>query len=470
MPTQRLPKMSSRQVSQRARWTRATQNITMNDPDGWLSDGNHGPVWWYGLDSGGLASPIGPNGPWPTFGPAQAVVTRATSLICGPLSAAPYRVQDLAEPGAAQQVPRWLTDPMLLRPDARFATQVYPAVLTLARSAFWSNFVRNALWFGVGAFLCVDDEAGQPLAGTLRLLDPQLLYTERGEDGSLRWVIDVGDSSSERAVFDRDGRLTLGPISYRIVVLRNPLSPIDAEGRSFGVFEMSPGAFQLGASIEQYAAGTFRSGIPSGYLQVETPGLTDIQAQELKAKWMTNHGGDRRSIAVLNATTRFQPLNFSPVDAALDATKRLNIGDVAYAFGLDPLTLGVSMSNSGTYQNVMAAWTTHRDYGLSPWISALQDVLSALLAGSAGVLVNLDSFANPPLKDRVATGAAAVKAGLLTRDEWRAAEGLAPLPEPEIPPALEAFQGAEEEQPQPEPPTPERLLKIQPWKRAGGTA
>ena len=463
MPTRRLPSRPA--VQSRARWTRSNGQLTTNDPDGWLSDGNHGPVWWYGLDSGGGAYPIGPNGPWQTFGPAQAVVTRATSLICGPLSAAPYRVQDLAELGAASTAPRWLTDPMLLRPDARYASAVYPAVLTLGRSAFWSNFVRSALWFGTGAFLCLDDEAGQPLAGTLRLVDPQLLYTERDyEDGSLRWVIDAGSSDAERAVFGRDGRLQLGPLTYRIVVLRNPLSPIDAEGRSFGVFEMSPAAFQLGSSIESYAAGTFRSGIPAGYLQVETPGLSQTAADELKASWMRNHGGDRRSIAVLNATTKFQALNLSPVDAALDATKRLNIGDVAYAFGLDPLTLGVSMSNSGTYQNVMAAWTTHRDYGLSPWISALQDCLSALLAGTAGVLVNLDSFANPPLKDRVATGVAATKAGLLTVDEWRAAEGLEPLPEPEIPPALQAFAeeqpAPEEEQPVPE----ERFLKIQPWK------
>lgn len=431
MPTR--PLTSRQQISTRSRWTRSDANITVNDPDGWLSDGNHGPVWWYGLDGGGGSYPIGPNGPWPTSGPARAVVTRATTLICGPLSAAPFRVLDQTTIGAPAVAPRWLVDPMLLRPDARFPSEIYPHVLVMPRGEFWAAWVRAALWYGVGAFVCIDDESGQPLAGTLRLVDPSLLGTERADDGSLRWVIE-GERYDERAVFDRDGRISLGPLTYRLVTLRNPLSPIDSEGRSMGVFEMSPDAFAIARSIDSYSQGTFRSGIPAGYLQVETPGLTPDGATELKQNWMAAHGGDRRSIAVLNATTRFQALNFSPVDAALDATKRLNIGDVAFAFGLDPMTLGVSLANSATYNNVRDTWLNHRDFGLAPWIAAVQDVLSALLAGTSGVVVNLDGFANPPLSERVTTGAAAVSAGLLTVDEWRAAEGLAPLPAPPPPP------------------------------------
>jgi hypothetical protein len=321
---------------------------------------------------------------------------------------------------------------MLLRPDARWG-QVYPEVVQLPRSLFWVEWVRSAIWWGVGGFLCTEDNAGQPAAGSLRNVPSRLLSTERDDRGALVWVL--GDDSGERVVFDRDGRATLGPVRYRLVVLRNPHSPVDTEGRSQGVFAMAPGVFNLATQVESYAAGTFRTGVPAGYLKVQTPGLTREAAAELKARWMGAHGGDRRSIAVLNATTEFQPLNLSPVDAALDQVKRLNLADVAFAFGLDPMTLGVGLANSATYTNLRDAWTNHRDFGLAPWTAAVEDTLSALLPGTGTVRANLDGFANPTPAERFAAWEVALRANIVTVDEVRAAEGLPELSTPAPVPA-----------------------------------
>lgn len=432
-------------AQERASYVRTGSNdLMVNDPDGynsqfppihWLSvSGGNGPTdWWYGLDSGGLRYPIGPHGPFINAGMGYAVVTRATSLIVGPLTAAPYRVLAEGQFGVPVPVPRWITDPMLLRPDQRFTDTVYPDVLQLPRNQFWSVWVRNALWYGLGAFIYQPDDTGQPLAGTLRNVDPRFLGTDRDTDGALHWVLDSG-STDPAAQFDRDGTLNLGPVEYRICVLRNPLSPVDTDGMSLGVFNLNPGAFKLAGQIATYMSGTFRSGVPNGYLKVETPGLTQPQADDLKSKWLANHGGDRRSIAVLNSTTQFVPLTFSPVDAAIGEVQRLSIADVAFAFGLDPLTLGVSLGNSATYNNLRDAWLNHRDFGLSPWIASVQDVLSALLAGTAGIVVNLDGFANPPAAERFASYRTAIDAGILTPNEARALEGLPPLPEPDLEP------------------------------------
>lgn len=433
--------------------------MLVNDPPGfpsayppiaWLGGGGYGASdWWFGIDSGGGAVPIGPNGPYVNGAEGQAVVTRATSLIVGPLCAAPYRVVSDGTIGEPQPTPSWLRDPMLLRPDDRMGAAVYPSVLRLSRSSFWGGFVRSSLWYGLGAFIDepgapdVGGRPGPPKAGSCKLVDPRFVTTVRDDDGALHWSIDAGEG--DPATFDRDGFLMLGSVTYRLTVLRNPLSPIDTEGMSFGVFAMSPDAFALGSQIHSYMSGTFRSGVPAGYLKTETPGFTQTQADELKAQWMLAHGGDRRSIAVLNATTSFVPLTFSPVDAAIGESKRLSIADVAFAFGEDPVTLNVSLANSATYNNVRDAWVNHRDYALSPWVTALQDTLSALLPGTNGVLVSLDSFAQPSLHDRVETGKTAVDAGLITVDEWRASEGLPPLPEPvpePVPPQLQVVPDA----------------------------
>lgn len=408
-------------VFTRSTYARTTGDFLVNDPMGFPN--SYPPIWWYGYDSGGGSTPIGPNGPY--SGGAYSgvpVVTRATSLITGPLSAAPFRVM---QPGPTVGAltpppPRWVTDPMLTRPDERFPVDVYPSVLKLARGVFWASWIRSAIWYGHGAFLFTEDSVGGPVAGSLKLVDPLMLSTQREADG-LHWMIGTGDQTVEA---DRDGRIRFEGITYRLVVLRNPHSDVDSEGLSLGVFAQYPTTFGTGRQIDSYTSGTFRSGIPAGYLKVETPGLDQDEATDLRNRWLENHGGDRRSIAVLNATTSFVPMNLSPVDAAVGEVKRLSIADVAFAFGLDPYTLGVSLANSATYNNQAEAWRGHRDFGLAPWIAAVQDTLSPLVSSGSSVTVNLDGFANPTAAERYAGYKVAIDAGVLTVDEARALEGL----------------------------------------------
>lgn len=424
-------KAARRLREQRAAYTRTSGDLLINDPGIADPDGPSAmtPVYWLGLDSGGGATPIGPNGPWATHGPAIPVVTRATSLIVTPLSAAPYRVEDISTAGKWYPSPRWMTDPMLMRPDTRYP-QAHPSVSRLPRAKFWGDWIRSAIWWGEGAFLAAESADGSPLAGSLKLINPLLLETERDDNGVLVWAIASDNHDPDgRAVFDREGRITFGSITYRIYVLRNPHSEIDSEGRSLGVFASSPGTFGLARQMESYASGTFRSGIPAGYLKVSQPHLSQDAADNLKSAWLRNHGGDRRSIAVLNATTEFHALNLSPVDAALAEMKRLNIADVAFAFGLDPITLGAGLNNSATYTNIRDAWSNHADFGLSPWIAAVEDTLSSLFPANQAARVNLDQFANPAPGERYSAYATAISAGILTTNEVRDMEGLPPLPD-----------------------------------------
>lgn len=440
--------MSESKAARRIRRNAERALYTRNSGD-LLTQGAEGMVW-LGSDSGGGAYPIGPNGPWTYGHEPVAVVTRATSLVTSPLTSAPFRVEDTTTVGRWLPPARWLSDPMLLRPDARFP-QAHPYVSRLPRAAFWAAWIRSAAWWGIGAFLAAEDVDGAPLAGSLKLADPRLIETERDETGALVWAIASDDADpAGRAVFDREGRIRFGSITYRLVVLRNPHSPVDAEGRSMGVFEMYPRVFRLTQQMDEYASGTFRSGIPAGYLKVAQPHLSQQAADDLKRAWMTNHGGDRRSIAVLNAVTDFHALALSPVDSALGEMKRLNVADVAFAFGLDPMTLGAGLNNSATYTNLRDAWENHADFGLAPWIAAVEDTLGALHPANQAVRVNLDRFANPAPAERYSAYATAINCGVLTVNEARDAEGLPPLPDPEpvsesvIKPDAEDPEGAQE--------------------------
>lgn len=412
---------------------RTGSSLTLNSPDGWVAS-QGGPmswaaaaaaggmdVWWLG-DSQADWGPIGPNGPYPTSGPASPVVTRATSLLVDPLTTGRFRVRQGL---ALEPAPRWATDPMLLRPDARFGTSTLPAAQRLPRSLFWRLLLAQAIWWGRGFLYFLEDAAGAPIPGTLRLVAGHLVDTT--EDG--RWDIDGYE-------FDAEGRRNGG----RLVCLRNPHTDL-------GVFNAHPDTFALTGRVDGYALNTFRSGVPAGLLKVTTPNLTKGQAEDLKAAWRDAHGGDERSVAVLNATTDFTPLAWSPVDSAWAEVKRLNVADVAYAFGMAPETLGVTLGNSATYSNVAQWFEAHRDFALSPWIAVLEGTLSALLPVGSDLEVNLDAYTKPDFASRMAAYQVAISAGVFTVDECRALEGLEALPEPEpapAPPALEAAGGPQE--------------------------
>jgi phage portal protein BeeE len=136
----------------------------------------------------------------------------------------------------------------------------------------------------------------------------------------------------------------------------------------------------------------FGSGVPNGYLKVNASGLTQEQADQLKQRWLDAHGGSKRSIAVLNSTTDFTPISWNPVDAALAEVKRLSIADVAFAFGMAPETLGVTLGNSATYSNVRQWFEAHRDFALQPWQSVVEATLSALFPRGTEVRVNFDAY------------------------------------------------------------------------------
>ena len=447
-----------RQVQQRAMYTRSDGDMLSE----WMEPAG---VYWLGSDSGGGLVPIGPHGPFAGGqGPAKAVVARATSLITSPLTAAAFKTQDLGFAGQPFARPRWITDPMLVRSDDRFPTSdLYPAALRLPRSNFWSEWIRASIWFGLGAFIFIEGPDGMPLAGSLKNIAPYCLSTERTDDG-LCWVIGDPEDGSNQVVADFDGRFNLGPVTYKLCVLRNPHSPVDTEGMSKGVFAMHPDVFFLAQQIESYSSGVFNTGVPAGFLKVATPGLQQQQADKLKADWMAAHGGSRKSIAVLNAMVDFQALSISPVDSALGEVKRLNIADTAYAFGLSPENLGVSLSGSATYANVRDHFQDLKDFGIAAWISAVEDAVTALFPGAQGVKVDLDRFENPPPQERFTAYATAIDSGWLLPEEVRVIEGLPPLPDPPapvpVPPVPEPVPAAIE------PPAPAPITRSAPaWLR-----
>lgn len=399
---------------QRASYDRSSGDMLINEPQ----------FMWLGHDSGAGRYPIGPNGPFAAE--TLPAITRLTAIIVDPLTSSPWTVaestQGLPTYGEVFTPPRWMTDPQLLRPDDRYPITALPVVRRMHRSLFWATWLRSAVWFGAGFLLFTADGQGAPIPGSLRVLNPGSVKPVRNEFDSLVW--EVGDGV-DAVRTDRDGYLLMRG-NMRLVVLRDPHGEVDAEGRSIGLFERNRSTFHISGTIDNYTAGIYRSGVPSGFLKVTTPGLDSQKAESIRQAWMSKHGGDQRSIAVLNATTDFKPIQFSPVDMNLIEGKRSNLADMAMAFGFDPAgALGLSMGGSMTYQNAQSQFSRLRQ-DLLPWIAAVEQTIGALLPNGRDMRIDFSELTRPDPAQQIPVIQAAVSSGLLDVDEGRAQLGLPP--------------------------------------------
>ena len=359
-----------------ARTNHANGGFKDNTPGGWVD--TSGPVWWVGSDRDrGWLSPM-PYGGGPV---GFSAITRATNLIVNRLAASSWTVD-----GAA---PRWLSDPMLTRPDDRFLPSMYPAPVRLPRTVFWGQWIRSALSWGAGYVMFVPDDSGTPLAGSLRLLRPD--HVTVGHDRENPAARRVGaPHGGDGFDVDAEGMFTAAGVRLRLLELPNPTTPADPEtGCAAGTLTYHAAELGLLDAINEYTAGTYQgSGVPSGYLKVEGPAITQAQADGLKSSWMAAHGSGSRGVAVLNAATSYQPIAASPVDTALADMKKLSLLDVANAYGVPPYLLGAPSGNSATYSNVQMEAESLWTHTLYVWAAVISDVLGSLLP--AGRVLRID--------------------------------------------------------------------------------
>jgi HK97 family phage portal protein len=317
---------------------------------------------------------------------------------------------------------------MLVRPDDRFTGSPAPAARSLTSSQFWAEFMRSAVWFGNGFMIAEEDADGGPVAGTCRILHPDMVSPQYDSDTGLVYRR-IGEQSGGSYVdTDETGRCLLGGRVYRLIQLRHPHSPIDELGMAKGTLEMYRAELQLAGQAVSYGSSMYRSGIPAGYLKTTLPNFTKEQSDRLKAQWMDYHGGDERSIGVLNATTDWHSIQMSPLDMALIQMMQWNLVSISNAFGVPAFYLGHDATSSNTYSNAESRNSDLRQ-SLMPWAVVFEELLTAQFPANSWVEIDWRGLLRPDAAQRYSAYSTAIKDGWLTPDEVRAIESLPPLPE-----------------------------------------
>jgi HK97 family phage portal protein len=380
------------------------RDVLMNDPDGWEIDAPW--MWWLGPAGGD-----GTGGPWgnPIPGataPAELALgglpaaQRCTSLIVDTIAGLPWHVFR----GEYDRLPTpdWVSDPQALRLDGRVVDPSSAATVRLSAVEFWANWIVAALWFGDGyVYAPIRDAIGAPKPPLFQLR-PDKVRIDQGA----YWVDEV-------------------PIPPTDMIHLRGAPPYQG-GHGRGVIDSAGGDLTLASTIRTYATGVFSSGVPAGYLKSSAPSLTQDDADALKARWLAQHGGGKRSIAILNATTEFHAVSISPIDAQLTAAREWSTRDMALAFGVPAYMLGVP-GDSSTYANVESRMVEFQKFTLLPWQRRIESTLDAQLPRGTSLKVRSDGLLRADTATRTTYYKEMLAAGVLTVDEVRELEDRPPL-------------------------------------------
>lgn len=158
--------------------------------------------------------------------------------------------------------------------------------------------------------------------------------------------------------------------------------------------------------------------------------LTETQYRRLVDELESNHQGARNAgrPMLLEGGLDWKPMGFSPADMEFQKTKEAAAREIALAFGVPPMLLGLPGDN--TYSNYQEANRAFARQTLLPLVRKTAAALSGWLAQAYGERLTLapDLDALPALAaEREAHWRRVASADFLTPSEKRAALGLPPL-------------------------------------------
>lgn len=192
------------------------------------------------------------------------------------------------------------------------------------------------------------------------------------------------------------------------------LSPIAEQKTTIG----------LAMAMERHLAQFYGEGAtPSSVLETERD-LTVDQARVLQKTWFDSHNRHRKP-AVLTGGMKWKPVTTSAADLELNATRELQIAQIARIFRIPTYMIGAK-GDSQTYQNAEMAGMTFVTYTLMPWIRRIEDALSTLLPRPRYVRFDTNAFLRADAKTRYQVHQIGIASGIITPNEARAAENLEP--------------------------------------------
>ena len=187
-------------------------------------------------------------------------------------------------------------------------------------------------------------------------------------------------------------------------------------------------AIGLGLGMERFGAQWFGEGaVPSLVLETDAQ-LTRDQADDLREVWGARHTGRHRP-AIAAGGAKVKPLSVNPEESQFVDSIKANVATICRFYGVPPEMVAGETAGHMAYTSPEQRSTDLLVYAVRPWLVRLERAISALLPRNQYVRFNPDAIVRVTLLDRYQAHKLGIEAGFLTRNEARALEDMAPLPE-----------------------------------------
>ena len=147
-----------------------------------------------------------------------------------------------------------------------------------------------------------------------------------------------------------------------------------------GLIDTDSDPIAMALALQGYAGSYFAGGgVPLGILKVHRPEITQTQADDLKASWVSRFAG-KASIGVLNELTDFVLAgeSWNAVDSQMIESRQFTLIDVSrLMWGVPPSKLGASVGG-GTYRNAEMEEVQTRNDAIAPWTRKLLEQAGSL--------------------------------------------------------------------------------------------
>jgi HK97 family phage portal protein len=181
-----------------------------------------------------------------------------------------------------------------------------------------------------------------------------------------------------------------------------------------------------GLLAQQFGRDWFANGsTPSAVLETDLE-VTKDAAEILKARFKEAAAG--RDVVALGGGVKYRPISVPAEESQFLETIKATANQVAAIYGVPPEKVGGETGGSLTYNTVeqnsidMLTWTVR------PWLARLEQAFSMLRPPAEETRFNADAMIRTDLKTRYEAHGMALDQGWRNRDEVRAIENEAPLP------------------------------------------
>lgn len=266
-----------------------------------------------------------------------------------------------------------------------------------------------------GNAYCMIQRNGEDIVGLLPLMSAQI-ELELLRDGTL--VYTYLDSAQNLRVIAPEN-------IWHVKLMGNGiqgLSPLD----------YSRNSVSLAMAGEDWATKLVgNGGKPTGVLMIDRT-LNAEQRDQIREKFKGLREGTSDSLMVLEANMKYEQVSLTPEDVQFLEARRFQIEDIARFFNVPSVlindTAGSTVWGSGI-QQIITGWYK---LGFRPELERVeQSIFTGLMTTAERLTMScefdFEELLRTDFETRVETGAKAVGAGLLSRNEWRKREWLPPV-------------------------------------------